>query len=448
MMMTYRDKFNQIEFDYLQDKCPQKRGLNFEKLINEIFDSKKMLVCRSYRTSEDIEEQIDGAIRLSGRVFLLEVKWSKTENLAESDLYAFLGKVRTKMPGTLGLFISFNRLSENFIKAIRYGQQQICIIVHGKENIEAIIDEKVDLNGYLTYLYEMASAKGIVELDVKDYLNLHPSEAPCEPQSLWNEVVDDVRSDNVSESDFGIKYCREKYEKLIENIINIFPYLDYKDYKKYELLLGYCYNESKEKFRKIFIRVVNGGDFDKFLKPVSMAQFGFYQSNFSSSFINMMNKIHLIFDGQEDELDEYIDKLVKMLNDEKGAWENENVISQYLEIVLPILNEEQLIKLAYPYFEIYVSKSRRDDNGHGRVFENKRVSKKIIEKVKGNADVREKIFIPFIKKELQDLSDSLSRFEGRDAKDSIGIVWNQYKEQFVNIGIERSDIEKVYEEIG
>jgi hypothetical protein len=433
--------------DFLADCSPQKRGLKFEKLINEIFGSKNMLICPSYRTSEDVEEQVDGAIRLSGRIFLLEVKWSKSENLAESDLYAFLGKIRTKMPGTLGLFVSFNRLSENFMKAIRYGQQQICIVVHGEENIEAIIDEKVDLNSYLTYLYEMASAKGILEFNIKDYLNLHPSKETCDYQSLWDEIVDAVRSDGVSEMDFGIKYRSKKYDGLFENVINIFPYLDYKDYKKYELLLSYCFNESNEKFCEIFLRTVVGNEFDKFLKPVSMARRGFFQSSFSSSFIEMMNRLHLNFGGQRYELDGYVDKLVKILNDEKGAWENENVVSLYVEIVLPVLNENQLMKLADPYFEIYMSKSRKKDNGYGRIFENKKVSKDVIAKVKGVADVREKIFIPFIKKELQDWSDSLSRFEGRDAKESVKIVWDQYREELVNIGLEKSDIERVYEEI-
>ena len=445
--MTYREIFDRINMDFLDDHSPQMRGLKFEKLINEIFDSKNMLVCPSYQTSEDVKEQVDGAIRLAGRVFLLEVKWSKTENLAESDLYAFLGKIRTKMPGTLGLFVSFNRLSENFMNAIRYGQQQICIVIHGKENIEAIIDEKVDLKDYLTYLYEMASAKGIVEFDIKDYLNLYPSKEARESQSMWEKIVNAVRSGDVSESDFGIEYHDKKYENLFENIINIFPYLDYKDYKKYELLLGYCFNESNEKFCEIFIRTVVGSEFDKFLKPVSMERLGFFQSNFSSSFIEMMTRIHLNFAGQRYELDGYVDKLVKILNDELGAWENENVVSLYVEIVLPVLNDNQLMKLTGPYFDIYISTSRRDHNNKGEPFKNKEVAKEIIDRVKKFPDVREKIFIPFIRKELQKWINSLSRFEGRDIKESVRNVLYQYGNKFADIGINEVDVENEYEKI-
>ena len=445
--MTYREKFNQIKMDFLVDCSPQKRGLKFEKLINEIFGSKNMLICPSYQTSEDVKEQVDGAIRLAGRVFLLEVKWSKTENLAESDLYAFLGKIRTKMPGTLGLFVSFNRLSENFMNAIRYGQQQICIVIHGEENIEAIIDEKVDLKDYLTYLYEMASAKGIVEFNIKDYLYLHPSKEVYEPQSLWNEIVNAIRSDSVSESEFGIKYSVKKYDGLFEDIIRIFPYLDYKDYKKYELLLGYCFNESNENFRKIILKTVISGEFDKFLKPFSMARLGFLQSSFSSIFIEMMKQIHLSFYEQGDGMDEYVEKLAKMLKDEKGAWENENVISQYVEIALPALNDNQLMKLANPYFDIYISTSRRDCNNKGEPFKNKEVAKEIINKVKKFPNVRDDIFIPFIRKELQKWIDSLSRFEGRDIKESVRNVLNQYGNKFADIGINEVDVENEYEKI-
>ena len=45
--MTYREIFDRINMDFLDDHSPQMRGLQFEKLINEIFDSKNILVCPS-----------------------------------------------------------------------------------------------------------------------------------------------------------------------------------------------------------------------------------------------------------------------------------------------------------------------------------------------------------------------------------------------------------------
>lgn len=85
-----------IEKIYELEKIPstrtsaQARGLEFEKLLIEYFNNMGVLISNPYHTSDNRSEQIDGAIRIDDRIFLLEIKWVES-NIAASDLYAFMG---------------------------------------------------------------------------------------------------------------------------------------------------------------------------------------------------------------------------------------------------------------------------------------------------------------------------------------------------------------------
>jgi Restriction endonuclease len=103
------------------------RGQEFEVLINDILEDEGILLKRGYHVSDNKSEQIDGAIEIHNRTILIEVKWVK-KNLAASELYAFIGKVENKLSGTLGLFISKNKLSNNFIKSIVKGRKRRIIL--------------------------------------------------------------------------------------------------------------------------------------------------------------------------------------------------------------------------------------------------------------------------------------------------------------------------------
>ena len=128
----------------------QERGRQFEVLINDIFEHEEILFKRSYYTSDNKSEQIDGAIEIYNRIFLFEVKWVES-NLAASDLYAFIGKTENKFHGTLGVFISKKELSKNFLDSLNKGRRQSIIIIHGKD-IELIFSNNVSLKDYLISL--------------------------------------------------------------------------------------------------------------------------------------------------------------------------------------------------------------------------------------------------------------------------------------------------------
>jgi hypothetical protein len=125
----------------------QERGRQFEKLVREVFKAWGMLVRGSYHTGDNKSEQIDGVLQFEGRYALLEAKWEKA-NLAASELFSFLGKVEGKFTGTIGVFVSRNELTSNFLTALRAGRRQCIIVIHGQD-VDDLFDPEFDLEGYL-----------------------------------------------------------------------------------------------------------------------------------------------------------------------------------------------------------------------------------------------------------------------------------------------------------
>ena len=95
----------------------QERGRQFEKLVHRVFKTWGLLVRESYHTGDNKSEQVDGVLLFEGKYALLEAKWEKA-NLAASVLFAFLGKVEGKFTGTIGVFVSRNELTSNFLTAL------------------------------------------------------------------------------------------------------------------------------------------------------------------------------------------------------------------------------------------------------------------------------------------------------------------------------------------
>ena len=106
-----------------------------------------MLLRGSYHTGDNKSEQIDGVVQFDGRYALLEAKWEKA-NLAASELFSFLGKVEGKFTGTIGVFVSRNELTSNFLTALRAGRRQCIIVIHGQD-VDDLFDPAFDLASYL-----------------------------------------------------------------------------------------------------------------------------------------------------------------------------------------------------------------------------------------------------------------------------------------------------------
>ena len=146
---SLRQRFNGLDNDEWAENVqkPQQRGLQFESLIQDLFDVHGLLLRRSYRTQDNGSEQIDGAVRFAQRHVLLESKWVES-GLAASELFAFLGKVEGKFIGTIGIFVSRLELSTNFLQALRSGRRQSVMVLHGAD-IAVLFDREFPLDEYL-----------------------------------------------------------------------------------------------------------------------------------------------------------------------------------------------------------------------------------------------------------------------------------------------------------
>jgi hypothetical protein len=89
--------------------------------------------------------------------------------MAASELYGFIGKIENKFSGTLGVFISRNELTKNFIDALNKGRRQSVIVIHGKD-IELLFSRKTPIiKEYLTYCFKLLSYDNRTHLSLEDY---------------------------------------------------------------------------------------------------------------------------------------------------------------------------------------------------------------------------------------------------------------------------------------
>jgi hypothetical protein len=193
MKQTHTDKYNklkQIDTQKASLEILQKRGTEFEKLFNDIFEDEKILLRKSYYTSDNRSEQIDGAVEVYNRVFLIEIKWVES-GLAASELYAFIGKTENKFSGTLGIFISKEKFSENFLNSLNKGRRQSIIVIHG-EDIDFIFDNNVILKDYIEFTFKQLSFDNRIHFPVERYLKIvdtKPLATPVVSTTLKQNVV-------------------------------------------------------------------------------------------------------------------------------------------------------------------------------------------------------------------------------------------------------------------
>lgn len=165
-----REQFKGYDADKYEDDGPlaRSRGNKFEKLVREVFRAWGMLRRGSYHTGDNKSEQIDGVVEFAKRLSLLEVKWEKA-NLAASELFAFLGKVEGKFTGMIGIFVSRNPLTSNFLTALRAGRRQSIIVIHGRD-VDAMFDKEFDLPGYLEAHVFHVCVSNLCHLSADKYL--------------------------------------------------------------------------------------------------------------------------------------------------------------------------------------------------------------------------------------------------------------------------------------
>lgn len=149
-----------------------KRGYAFEDLMNDVFRNHGVLIQPSFRTADNGSEQIDGSIEVWSRVLLLETKWVGG-SIAASELYGFIGKVENKLHGTLGLFISRNALSDNFMHSLSKGRRQCVLVIHGEDLDEMFKPESPSILAYIEYSLKQISSDNVNHIAFKKFAAVH-----------------------------------------------------------------------------------------------------------------------------------------------------------------------------------------------------------------------------------------------------------------------------------
>ncbi len=336
----------------------QKRGLDFEKLMNDLFDKEGVLIRRSYHTSDGRSEQIDGAIEVYNRVFLVEVKWVASD-LAASDLYSFIGKVENKIHGTLGIFISRNSLSNNFLNALNKGRRQSVVVVHG-EDIDYIFEKKVSLKEYIEKAFKVLSYNNVTHYPVASFLDRDKKElaTPTEPTFQGGP------SDFIEKRLFG--------QEL--RVIDLSAELEFADRETLDKVFsfavqkyGTAYADAVKTFD--FVRVRNFETFIKSYTPnqgILLTEAAYYYGKLLPGNINLYGRsVFLdIFSSCYKDIDirtrekfeTFIaDKFSKIL----GDYDMENILTKIVKPIWWDLDHDTKYKLAACYLDIYVDATRQ-----------------------------------------------------------------------------------------
>lgn len=351
-------KYRKI-FDEITKSLPQKKGHEFEKLINKIFYDNKVLISSRFRTA-DTEQEIDGAIMIFSKIFLVEAKWEKSETLAASKLFSFLGKINSKIDGTLGIFISYNELNPNFINSARNGIRQNCIIIHGKSNIEDIIEEKVNLKEYIEYCYIQASTKNRVDINTSEFLASpddyfqKKSHTPSMVQDKWLELYDGLTG-SMTSSNFtaNLLVWFPDVVNISNRIINIYETIPFDSLtrEKFKILIEKIIIELNEDFTFNLVQILSSIYWEK------IAYEGFIKHLLG-------NKIKI---EKKDRI-RIVDNVSEFLN---GNWESENRVSMILDVFYDQMEIDEKLKIANLYLDIYC------DNRRLEKFEQKKFSNKV-----------------------------------------------------------------------
>jgi hypothetical protein len=240
------------KFERIKGLKPTLRGFRLERLFHEIFEENGILLERSFKNT-DGSQQIDGAIEINNRIFIVEIKWENSKTLAASKLYSFLWKINSKIDGTLGLFISYDELQKNFLDSARGGIKQNCIIIHGEENILPVIRGEASITEYIWYLYQQASTKNRITVPFSEFISIPRKTIKARRTSAndkWKEVYDALVSENKS-GDFELKLIAnyDQIDDLTEKTIILYPILQNipNIYSKIDYLLNTIISHEEDK---------------------------------------------------------------------------------------------------------------------------------------------------------------------------------------------------------
>jgi len=152
----YNELFDESKF------TPQKRGFEFEKLIEAKLEAENLEPRASYKPKG---EQVDGSFFWEGQTYLLEAKWVK-DKLPASSIYAFKGKLDGKFHTTSGVFLAVNGYSDDVEDALKFGKS-LNILLFDKNDISLIFNNEVSFLDVLKFKLREAGDTGSLNVPYK-----------------------------------------------------------------------------------------------------------------------------------------------------------------------------------------------------------------------------------------------------------------------------------------
>ncbi|MEH2319790.1 restriction endonuclease [Nostoc sp.] len=149
-----------------QETNPQKRGKKLESVLNNFFESEKILLRKSFtitgENNEGVIQQIDGAIQVSNHHYLVEMKWWK-EALGPGDVAQHMMRIFERSDSR-GIFISESGYTDAAIIHIKkalsqkliilFTLKELVLLLEGDDSFQSLLKSKVQavqLDGKLLY---------------------------------------------------------------------------------------------------------------------------------------------------------------------------------------------------------------------------------------------------------------------------------------------------------
>ncbi|MCV9948653.1 hypothetical protein [Paenibacillus sp. BT-177] len=125
---------------------PQSRGTMLEDIVNRLFNvydlTEQLTVMSAFRRNNN-GEQIDGAFKLDGWHYIVEMKWtSQISGIRELD--SLYGKVSRSGKQTMGVFISINGWSSHVVDLMKQHPDKSVLLLSGYD-LRLALSRQVDL---------------------------------------------------------------------------------------------------------------------------------------------------------------------------------------------------------------------------------------------------------------------------------------------------------------
>ncbi|RAW15524.1 hypothetical protein DC345_12585 [Paenibacillus taichungensis] len=126
----------------LMKNNPHKRGLMLEQLVNMLFNVYDIALMQSFRRNEG-GEQIDGAFKLDGWHYLVEMKW--TSQLTDmKQLDSLYGKIARSGKQTMGLFLSIGGWSSHVVPLMKQHPDKSIFLMDGFD-LRMVLTQEISL---------------------------------------------------------------------------------------------------------------------------------------------------------------------------------------------------------------------------------------------------------------------------------------------------------------